>query len=924
MQSKNAIGNLINRYKAVLKKCHLLNAFGSLVFTSSCVFSVNPAFAFYEASPTLEGDSAYVVEKLNSDGDIGDYYTTFTVQERQNNTYVEVTYGVLLKKYDYSSSNPTALSHSVAGILNSRRDDSPTPKWSIQQNNSGEGTFTVDSDSFSVYSADGQALTPTSDRISNLSESTNTGTSDAPLLFIGETDVTGGAIYNIANLPSKDIYADFISNAADNGAAGGGGIYNAGTIRNVVGSFIGNRASLSGGGIYNSGTIANITAEFIGNSAPYGAGIINVGKLGNITGIFIGNSSNEGCAITNYNYYGTATIGNITADFIGNRATNGFGGAISNELGASIGSIKGDFIGNSASNTGGAIHNDGEIGTLTGGFINNTANNNGGAIFNEATMTFVGESFFINNTANGAANDIHNQNAIINIGNTDNTATVSFDGGITGNSANKGTINIAADSKLVADFSKIQNAGAMITSQTINLAGDSQQIGVQGLEVDKEYTLSTNTTFSDSDANNIGDMLEEDGYLFSVSNLFDIIDFKYDEATETVTFNTKASNISLPGLDSGLGDLIIADGSTNNSFIMAVRDNNTISDAKKATTIEEGTKLSITTGVMPSIDTAKSVTLSNIDVRTGMTTAENTSPTATYVASAGSDIIIPSFGAKKVNPFGVWFMPMFKYSEADGFESGNFEYGYNSTLYGANLGADYTFANGLRTGIATSFGSGTTDSTGDFSETKNDFDYYGATLYVAKNFGNFGLSFDLGYTMSDNEMSQDNGVDGDTRAHLFATGIKGLYRFNFENAIVIPFAGIRYGHYHTESYDSHYNGSHSLSTSSLTNEIWEFPVGVEVEKTFDIGNNGWKMTPKLGLGVKFSAGDLEGEHDVQVAGVVGQTSLKSDVADSVTFQGSLAINFVDGETTTLGLEYSYNGSEHLQSHGVNAVFRYNF
>lgn len=28
--TKRAIGNLINRYRAVLKKCHLLNAFGSL------------------------------------------------------------------------------------------------------------------------------------------------------------------------------------------------------------------------------------------------------------------------------------------------------------------------------------------------------------------------------------------------------------------------------------------------------------------------------------------------------------------------------------------------------------------------------------------------------------------------------------------------------------------------------------------------------------------------------------------------------------------------------------------------------------------------------------------------------------------------------------------------------------------------------
>lgn len=37
MLTKGAIGNLINRYKAVLKKCHLINTFGSLAVASMLV-----------------------------------------------------------------------------------------------------------------------------------------------------------------------------------------------------------------------------------------------------------------------------------------------------------------------------------------------------------------------------------------------------------------------------------------------------------------------------------------------------------------------------------------------------------------------------------------------------------------------------------------------------------------------------------------------------------------------------------------------------------------------------------------------------------------------------------------------------------------------------------------------------------------------
>ncbi len=53
MQTKNATGNLVNRYKAVLKKCALLNVFGSLALVSLCCAS--PAFALENPSGTTIG-----------------------------------------------------------------------------------------------------------------------------------------------------------------------------------------------------------------------------------------------------------------------------------------------------------------------------------------------------------------------------------------------------------------------------------------------------------------------------------------------------------------------------------------------------------------------------------------------------------------------------------------------------------------------------------------------------------------------------------------------------------------------------------------------------------------------------------------------------------------------------------------------------
>ena len=35
--SRNALGNLINRYRAVLKKCRMLNMLGTLVLVGNCI-----------------------------------------------------------------------------------------------------------------------------------------------------------------------------------------------------------------------------------------------------------------------------------------------------------------------------------------------------------------------------------------------------------------------------------------------------------------------------------------------------------------------------------------------------------------------------------------------------------------------------------------------------------------------------------------------------------------------------------------------------------------------------------------------------------------------------------------------------------------------------------------------------------------------
>ncbi|MCM1264579.1 MAG: hypothetical protein NC200_00115 [Candidatus Gastranaerophilales bacterium] len=201
----------------------------------------------------------------------------------------------------------------------------------------------------------------------------------------------GGAIRNTQNA-NVNIIADFVANYAhtDAYAAGGGAIYNTGSIGNISGNFIENYVTssvpieLSGGAIYNSGSSAVM------------------GKLENVTfqGNYIKTATNSlvrGGAIANIDTKSN-TIGNISGSFIGNYAetgnANAQGGAIANHW-ANLSTItNSEFKDNYVSTLngqahGGAIYNnnytymDSISNTLFEGnqAVSNT-NARGGAIYN--------------------------------------------------------------------------------------------------------------------------------------------------------------------------------------------------------------------------------------------------------------------------------------------------------------------------------------------------------------------------------------------------------------------------------------------------------------------------------------------------------------------------------------------------------------
>ncbi len=186
-------------------------------------------------------------------------------------------------------------------------------------------------------------------------------------------DVSSGGTLAISSLT-------LANGLANNGVAGGGAIYNHGTLTVSASAFRGNSSpaatGTSGGAINNSGTLAVTASTFTGNTAQEGGGIFN---------------------------QKTATIS--TSTFTGNKATIYGGGALLNAAGTEA--LNGDTFSGNTGPGGGAIDNDAALRISDSTFYGNAGGSNGGgAVENFGTTTITSSTFSGNSSPYGA--DLYN------------------------------------------------------------------------------------------------------------------------------------------------------------------------------------------------------------------------------------------------------------------------------------------------------------------------------------------------------------------------------------------------------------------------------------------------------------------------------------------------------------------------------------
>ena len=266
------------------------------------------------------------------------------------------------------------------------------------------------------------------------------------------------------------------------------------------------------------------------------------------------------------------------------------------------------------------------------------------------------------------------------------------------------------------------------------------------------------------------------------------------------------------------------------------------------------------------------------------------------------------------NGFGIWLSPMVKVASSDGFESDGLSYGNKVRLADFAIGADYTFTNGSRAGAYFHTGNGKSTGKGLASHTDGDLKYYGAGLYGKYSYNNFSLLADVSYNKITDDVDTDLGLQSYSRAsasvdtYMVKAGLTGQYNFNVNTVSVIPHAGVRYTNLKSDDYSVQANGLYIANVKSDRTKVVSFPVGVTVEKAFNVGQSDWKVKPAVDLGVNFNTRDTDASYKTTFIGA-NEASLNAEIADSVVYTAGAGLKFSHQKNADIEAGVVYAASE---------------
>lgn len=910
--TKGAIGNLINRYKAVLKKCHLLNVFGSLAVAGMLVMG--------GAGVAVAADPDWgTANEPNTTG------YTWTGEETVTHTgdvYIKKGADRAFQAYQTDSTKKGAISlgsGSSTIVINSSVEKGSSYGVLVFDNSSEHSDqlkldLTGDTISISAESKDGYAgaLHVSSDVTVSDKDKNNTvnivskngttiyakGTTGASAI-----EAMSGGILNISGpLTAKAELMD--GSKGDVIYARGGATLNIGangeTVKLDGNINFGYEGTTSGTGVdaFVNVTLTGADSYWNGNTLISWNGSPDPSKLkvsemtltvkdgATWTPTAISDSDSQkytalnklmldggivdvtkGVAITIENINGKGAITNAGTMSLGTTGTGELGGTIDN-----TGSM--NITGATTLARGSSYTQSGE-GSLTV--------KPGAHLTNNGTMTINGGSLTVNGKATFADDSLLavNGNAL-----TGDNAAITVD---------DGTLEVENKARLRIDNAKSGQKYTIVNKQ----AGAEQGKWSDG-NIEASTDLLTPTTDENGNVTFKRDKDASDVFTGMDSNTAAMLNTLIDKGLNNV--------------DSDQMGVRFLSRATDNHFLGADKD-------AAAATIESAARIAFA-GAVPQMTKMASDAGTNAVVnRLGFA---NPADGAQAMDAEGKIV------DRNTTGFALWIAPLWQSQHGWGMEAGNLDYGFNGNLGGVSLGADYTFENAIRAGITFNIGGGYAESSGgDLNSTENNMSFWGLGAYAGWNYENFGLMADVSYTSTWNDLKQEmdgrmgmGDLEADVQASAISAGLRAEYKLETSVLDVIPHIGVRYMSLNTWGYDVDADGGTVLEGDGFHQDIWTFPVGVTFTKDFTL-DSGWSFKPSVDFSVIPAAGDIKAKQDVAFTGLPGSYEVETQMMDYLTWQGGVGLE-MGNDTMSFGVNYTLQAGQHTTGHGVFGSFRYEF
>ncbi|MBQ0067175.1 MAG: hypothetical protein KBS60_03160 [Phascolarctobacterium sp.] len=268
----------------------------------------------------------------------------------------------------------------------------------------------------------------------------------------------------------------------------------------------------------------------------------------------------------------------------------------------------------------------------------------------------------------------------------------------------------------------------------------------------------------------------------------------------------------------------------------------------------------------------------------------------------------------------VWASYVNSKEKVDGLKFVGIKAKYDLNVKGATVGADLWSKEDSIGGLAVMYADGDANGSSGGVSTRNDVDYYGVGLYERKDIADDTiLLMDVNYTHGKNDIKQDNnGVEiiAKPKVDTFSAGIQVEKMFGTENKQFTPYAGARYLHMESKSYENNLD----MKYGSKKAEIVSIPVGFKAG-AFKETYGGWHFGPFVEAGYIFNIGDVKDKMKVAYGGVA--ENFKYEIMDDgCLFTNAGFVVRKDGFIIQLGYTYMKGRKSKNNRYNVNMNFEF--